>query len=94
MLVDPGQQVASLGWVSPIASFTVVAVQFQLGVPAAAAATVAVCAAFVAGAAASPGLTVWDGVFAGGGGWMVVEAVLARLLWVLLQRGRAARPTA
>ena len=91
VLVDPGQQVASLGWVSPIASFTVVAVQFQLGVPAAAAATVAVCAAFVAGAATSPGLTVWDGVFAGGGGWMVVEAVLARLLWVLLQRaGREA----
>jgi signal transduction histidine kinase len=91
VLVDPGQQVASLGWVSPIASFTVVAVQFQLGVPAAAAATVAVCAAFLAGAAMSPGLTVWDGVFAGGGGWMVVEAVLARLLWVLLQRaGREA----
>ena len=59
--------------------------------PAAAAATLAVCAAFVAGTAASPGLTVWDGVFAGGGGWMLVEAVLARLLWVLLQRaGREA----
>ena len=48
---------------------------------------VAVCAAFVVGAAASPGLTVWDGLLAAGGGWMVVEAVLARLLWVLLQRG-------
>ena len=70
---------------------TVVAVQFQVGVPAAAAATLAVCAAFVAGTAASPGLTVWDGVLAGGGGWMLVEAVLARLLWVLLQRaGREA----
>ena len=91
VLVDPAQQAASLGWISPIASFTVVAIQFQVGVPAAAAATLAVCAAFVAGTAASPGLTVWDGVFAGGGGWMLVEAVLARLLWVLLQRaGREA----
>ena len=51
------------------------------------------CAAFLAGTAASPGLTVWDGLFAGGGGWMVVEAVLARLLWVLLQRA-GARPIA
>ena len=47
VLVDPGQQIASLGWASPIASFTVVAVQFQLGVPAAAAATAAVCAALI-----------------------------------------------
>ena len=39
VLVDPGQQVASLGWISPIASFTVVAVQFQLGALLAAAAT-------------------------------------------------------
>ena len=91
VLVDPGQQVASLGWISPIASFTVVAIQFQVGVPAAAAATLAVCATFVAGTAGSPGLTVWDGVLAGGGGWMLVEAVLARFLWVLLQRaGREA----
>ena len=91
VLVDPGQQVASLGWISPIASFTVVAIQFQVGVPAAAVATAAVCATFVAGAAWSPGLTVWDGVLAGGGAWMLVEAVLARFLWVLLQRaGREA----
>jgi signal transduction histidine kinase len=91
VLVDPGQQVASLGWISPIASFTVVAIQFQVGVPAAAVATLAVCTTFVAGTAGSPGLTVWDGVLAAGGGWMLVEAVLARLLWVLLQRaGREA----
>ena len=38
-----------------------------------------------------PGSRSSDGLFAGGGGWMVVEAVLARLLWVLLQRaGREA----
>ena len=47
-----GQQVASLGWISPIASFTVVAIQFQVGVPAAAVATLAVCTTFVAGTAA------------------------------------------
>ncbi len=91
VLVDPGLQVASVGWISPIASFTVVAIQFQLGAHLAAAATLVVCAAFLVGTAASPGLTVWDGVFLGGGGWMLVEAVLARLLWVLLQRaGREA----
>src|SRR5689334_12997290 len=91
VLVDPGQQTASLGWISPIASFTVVAIQFQVGAAAAVAATLAVCAAFIGGTAASPGLTMRDGVFAVGGGWMLVEAVLARLLWVLLQRaGREA----
>lgn len=91
VLVDPGQQLASLGWVSPIASFTVVAIQFQLRPAAATAATLAVCTTFVAGSAATPGLTAWDGLLAGGGGWMLVEAVLARLLWVLLHRaGREA----
>jgi signal transduction histidine kinase len=72
--------------VSPIASFTVVAVQLQLRSRLATAATLAICLAFVAGAAASPGLTVRDGLIAGGA-WMVVEAVLARLLWRLLVRG-------
>ncbi len=91
VLVDSGHQITSLGWISPIASFTVVAVQFQLGALLAAAATSAVCAAFLVGAAASPGLTVWDGLLAAGGGWMLVEAALAQLLWVLLQRaGREA----
>ena len=47
LLVDPARLAASLGWVSPMASFTVVAVQFQLGRWAATAATVAVCTAFV-----------------------------------------------
>ena len=90
LLVDPTRLAASLGWVSPIASFTVVVVQFQLGPWAAAAATVAVCTAFVAGTAATPGLTAVDGLLAGGA-WMAVEAVLGRLLWVLLQRaGREA----
>ena len=52
--------------------------------------TVAVCASFVAGTAATPGLTAVDGLIAGGA-WMAVEAVLGRLLWVLLQRaGREA----
>jgi signal transduction histidine kinase len=90
LLVDPARLAASLGWVSPMASFTVVVVQFQLGRWAAAAVTVAVCTAFVIGVAASPGLTVVDGLLAGGA-WMAVEAVLGRLLWVLLQRaGREA----
>jgi hypothetical protein len=86
VLVDPALLAASLGWVSPIASFTVVAVQFQLRSRLAVAATLGICLAFVAGAAASPGLTARDGLIAGGA-WMVVEAVLARLLWRLLLRG-------
>jgi len=90
LLVDPARLAASLGWVSPMASFTVVAVQFQLGRWGAAAMTVAVCTSFVIGVAASPGLTAVDGLLAGGA-WMAVEAVLGRLLWVLLQRaGREA----
>ena len=90
LLVEPARLAASQGWVSPIASFTVVAVQFQLGSWSAAAVTVAVCASFVAGTAATPGLTAVDGLIAGGA-WMAVEAVLGRLLWVLLQRaGREA----
>jgi signal transduction histidine kinase len=90
LLVDPARLAASLGWVSPIASFTVVVVQFQLGRRAATAVTVAVCTAFVLGTAMTPGLTAVDGLLAGGA-WMAVEAVLGRLLWVLLQRaGREA----
>src|SRR4029079_4579778 len=85
-LVDPGQQVASLGWISPIASFTVVVVQFQLSAPAAAVATLAVCAAFVVGAATTPGLTVWDGLLAGGGARVLVEGGLAPLIWGVLAR--------
>jgi hypothetical protein len=51
---------------------TVVAVQFQLGAPLAAAATLVVCAAFLVGTAASPGLTVWDGVLSFHAvGWLI-----------------------
>ena len=85
LLADPELQSVSLGWISPVASFTVVALQCQLPPWPAAAATLAVASAFVAGVALSPGLTVGDGLLAGGG-WMVVEAALARLLWVLLLR--------
>ena len=87
LLVDPHLLAASLGWVSPIVSFALVAAQFLFRPLPAAAATVAIPASFVIGVAASPGLTVADGLFVGGGAWMVVEAVLARLLWRLLRRG-------
>ena len=75
---------------SPIASFTVVAVQFQLGVRPPRPRPSPCAPSFVAGTAATPGLTAVDGLIAGGA-WMAVEAVLGRLLWVLLQRaGREA----
>jgi Histidine kinase-, DNA gyrase B-, and HSP90-like ATPase len=86
LLVDPQLLVRSLGWISPIASFTVVAVQFVLRPLRAAVATGAIVLAYVGGVAASPGLTAVDGLVAGGA-WMLVEAALARLLWVLLLRG-------
>jgi hypothetical protein len=89
-LVDPALLVASLGWVSPIASFTVVAVQFPLRLLPATGAALAVCVSFVAGTWLSPGLTLRDGLIAGGV-WMAVEAKLARLLWwLLLRAGREA----
>ena len=87
LLVAPHLLAASLGWVSPIVSFALVAAQFLFRPLPAAAATVAIPASFVIGVAASSGLTVADGLFVGGGAWMVVEAVLARLLWRLLRRG-------
>src|SRR5919107_2523163 len=74
------------GWVFPIVSFALVNAQFTLRPVPAAAATVAMPAAFVAGVALAPGLTVVDGLFLGGG-WMLVVALLARLVWVRLLRG-------
>jgi hypothetical protein len=86
LFVAPELLATARGWVAPIVSFALVNAQFTLRPVPAAVATVAMPAAFVAGVALSPGLTVADGLLLGGA-WMVVVAVLARLVWVRLLRG-------
>lgn len=85
-LVDPVLLVRSLGWVSPVASLAVVALQWHVRPWPGALATVAVCTAFVVGAALSPEVTVLQAL-AVGGVWTAVEAVLSRFLWRLVRRG-------
>ncbi|WP_220187841.1 hypothetical protein, partial [Pseudonocardia pini] len=58
LLVDPVLLARSLGWVSPIASLAVVALQWHVRLLPGAIATVLVCTAFVVGAAAAPEITV------------------------------------
>ncbi|SDG17957.1 sensor histidine kinase [Pseudonocardia oroxyli] len=89
LLVDPTLLVRSLGWVSPVASLAVVALQWHVRPWPAALATVAVCAAFTAGAALSPEISVVQAL-AVGGVWTGVEAALSRMLWLLVRRGGAA----
>jgi len=88
VLVDPVLLERSLGWVSPVASFAVVALQWHVRVLPGAVATVLVCVSFVIGAAASPEVTVGQAL-AVGGIWTAVEAALSRLLWRLVRRGGA-----
>ncbi|GAA1841551.1 hypothetical protein GCM10009836_21170 [Pseudonocardia ailaonensis] len=85
-LVDPALLVRFLGWVSPIASLAVVALQWHTRPLPGAGAVVAVCVAFVVGAAAAPEITVLQAL-AAGGAWTAVEAGLSRLLWGLVRRG-------
>jgi len=73
------------GWVIGVASFTVVALQWHLRVGAAAAATALIVGSYLVGAAASPAPGWTEGVPMGV--WMLVEAALSRLLWVLVRRG-------
>ncbi|GAA4560365.1 sensor histidine kinase [Pseudonocardia xishanensis] len=88
LLVDPVLLVRSLGWVSPIASFAVVALQWHVRPLPGAVAAVLVCASFVIGAAASPEVTVAQAL-AVGGLWTAVEVALSRLVWLLVRRGGA-----
>lgn len=85
-LVDPDLLVAFSGWVAPVVSFAVVALQWHLRPAPAAAATLLVVGAYVVGASASPEVTLGQAM-AAGGAWMLVEAGLSRLLWQLVRRG-------
>ncbi|MCW0213646.1 MAG: hypothetical protein OJJ54_09815 [Pseudonocardia sp.] len=86
VLVDPSLLLRSLGWVSPIASLAVVALQWHVRLLPATLATAAVCVAFVVGASASPGISLGQALLAGGI-WTAVEAALSRLLWGTVRRG-------
>lgn len=86
VLVDPSLLVRFLGWVAPVSSLAVVALQWHVRPLPGAIATALVCVAFVVGASASPGVTVGQALVAGGV-WTAVEAALSRLLWRLVRRG-------
>lgn len=86
LVVDPVLLLHMLGWVSPVASVAVVALQWHVRPRPGAVAALAVCVAFVAGAALAPGITLAQGL-AVGGTWTAVEAALSRLVWRLVHRG-------
>jgi hypothetical protein len=86
LLVDPVLLLQMLGWVSPVASVAVVALQWHVRPLPGAVAAAAVCVAFVVGAAFAPEVTVGQAL-AVGGIWTAVEAALSRLVWRLVHRG-------
>lgn len=86
LLVDPALLLRMLGWVSPVASVAVVALQWHVRPRPGALAAAAVCVAFVVGAALAPEVTVGQAL-AVGGIWTAVEAGLSRLVRRLVDRG-------
>ncbi|MCE0763166.1 hypothetical protein LWC35_09620 [Pseudonocardia kujensis] len=89
LLVDPALLLRMLGWVSPVASVAVVALQWHVRPRPGAVAAAAVCVAFVVGASLAPEITVGQAL-AVGGLWTAVEAGLSRLVRRLVHRGGAA----
>ncbi|WP_051737642.1 sensor histidine kinase [Pseudonocardia halophobica] len=86
LLVDPALLLRMLGWVSPVASVAVVALQWHVRPLPGALAAAAVCLAFVVGAALAPEVTVGQAL-AVGGIWTAVEVALSRLVRRLVERG-------
>ncbi|MCP2259315.1 Signal transduction histidine kinase [Streptoalloteichus tenebrarius] len=86
--VDPEVNARGTNWVLVVASITVVSYPWQLSARALAAATVAIMAAYVGGAAlAAP--DPWQ-VLTPIQLWMGVEALLSRALYLLVRRGAKA----
>ena len=91
LVVDPALTLQLAGWVTPVVSFSVVALQWHTGTGPGFAAIGVLGVALIAGAALTPGVGLLSAVLLAGGGWMVVEGALSRLLWRLVQRaGRIA----
>lgn len=86
LLVDPQLTLRMAGWVSPVASFAVVALQWHLRPRHAAGAAAVVSVALTVGAALSPGIDPLQALGTGGL-WTAVEAALSQLLWRLVRRG-------
>jgi len=86
LLVPPELTLRLAGWITPVVSFGVVAMQWHFPVRLGLVCAAAVGAALVAGAALTPGIGLGAALLAGGL-WTVVEALLSRLLWRLVQRG-------
>jgi signal transduction histidine kinase len=93
LLVAPELTERLAGWVLPVASFAMVALQWHTRPLPGLLAALLVGAALVAGHATTPGFTVMQAV-SGGGAWTVVEALLSRLLWQLVRRGGRIAETA
>ncbi|MCO1659990.1 sensor histidine kinase [Pseudonocardia humida] len=86
LLVDPDLTLQLAGWVTPVVSFGAVAMQWHFPVRSGLLCAGAIGVALVVGAALSPGIGLGAALLAGGV-WTVVEALLSRLLWRLVQRG-------
>lgn len=79
------------GWIVAVASFTVVAIQWQVRPVPAWLVTVAVCSAYLAGGVLAG--VAWE-TMAAYASWLMVEAALSVLLWRLVRRsGRRADGT-
>lgn len=86
LLVDPALTLSMAGWVSPVASFAVVVLQWHLPPVRAAAAAVVVAGALVVGGALSPEIDLVQALLPPGA-WTLVEAGLSQVLWRLVRRG-------
>lgn len=74
------------GWITPVVSFGVVAMQWHWPLRSGMTVAVALGAALVVGAWLTPGVDALS-LLGAGGVWAVVEGGLSRLLWGLVQRG-------
>lgn len=86
LLVDPALLLRMLGWVSPVASMAVVALQWYVRPLPGALGAAAVCLAFVVGASLAPEVAPGQAL-AVGGIWTAVEAALSRLVRWLVHCG-------
>jgi hypothetical protein len=86
LLVDPQLTGSLSGWVTPIVSFALAALQWYTSVRDGLVAIGVVGLALVIGGVLSPGVGLATALLAIGA-WTVVEGLLSRLLWGLVERG-------
>jgi hypothetical protein len=86
LLVDPGMTERLSGWVTPIVSFALASLQWYTTVRAGMVSIAVIGVALVIGGLLSPGVGLLTALLAIGI-WTVVEGLLSRLLWVLVERG-------